>query len=153
MAKKFKLTNNSIDISEANTTVYQIEALRDFGNVKKGDRGGFIQSEDNLSQEGNCWVYDMSKVMGNARVSGNARVLDSAWLSDNAQAYDNAVISDSILSYNAKVYGNAIVKERAWITGNAKVYDNAEVCCYNACVYGDAAASPCTAASPYTHAL
>src|SRR5574344_78780 len=115
MAKKFKLTNNSIDISEANVTVYQIEALRDFGNVKKGDRGGFIQSEDNLSQEGNCGVYDMSKVMGNARVSGNAMVLDRAWLSDNAQAYDNAVISDSILSYNAKVYGNAIVKERAWI--------------------------------------
>lgn len=54
MTKKFKLTNNSIDISEANVTVYQIEALRDFGNVKKGDRGGFIQSEDNLSQEGNC---------------------------------------------------------------------------------------------------
>lgn len=35
MTKKFKLTSNSIDISEANVTVYQIEALRDFGNVKK----------------------------------------------------------------------------------------------------------------------
>ena len=35
MTKKFKLTNTSIYISEANTTVYQIEALRDFGNVKK----------------------------------------------------------------------------------------------------------------------
>lgn len=78
MTKKFKLTNTSIDISEANVTVYQIEALRDFGNVKKGDRGGFIQSEDNLSQEGNCWVYDRSKVMENARVSGNAGVLDDA---------------------------------------------------------------------------
>lgn len=27
MAKKFKPTNNSVDISEANVTVYQIEAL------------------------------------------------------------------------------------------------------------------------------
>lgn len=87
MAKKFKLTSTSVDISEANVTVYQIEALRDFGNVKKGDRGRFIQSEDNLSQEGNCWVYGDAKVYGKATVFGNAEVCGHAKVYDNARAY------------------------------------------------------------------
>ena len=50
---------------------YRIKALKDFGDVKKGDIGGLIEAEKNLSQEGNAWVYE------DARVSGNARVTDS----------------------------------------------------------------------------
>ena len=46
----------------------RIIALRSFGDVKKGDIGGYVESESNLSQEDSCWVY------GDARVSGNARV-------------------------------------------------------------------------------
>ena len=34
-----------------------IRALINFGNVKKGDIGGRIDNYDNLSQEGDCWVY------------------------------------------------------------------------------------------------
>lgn len=37
-------------------TLYSIRALRDFGDVKAGDFGGWIESEDNLSQAGDCWV-------------------------------------------------------------------------------------------------
>lgn len=47
------------------TTLYQIEALKDFSDVKSGDLGGWIEKESNLSQEGNCWVS------GNAMVYGN----------------------------------------------------------------------------------
>ena len=46
----------------------RVIALRDFADVKKGDVGGRIQNEKNLSQDGNARVY------GNARVSGNAQV-------------------------------------------------------------------------------
>lgn len=55
--------------------LYRIEALKDFSDVKAGSLGGYIESEDNLSHDGNAWVYD------NARVYGNARVYDNAsWL-------------------------------------------------------------------------
>jgi len=52
---KYELTNQKVYID--NKTLYRIRALKDFENVKNGDLGGYIRSENNLSQEGNCWVY------------------------------------------------------------------------------------------------
>ena len=51
MENKYKLTEESI--SYFGKTLYRIEALKDFANVKKGDKGGYIEKEDNLSQRGN----------------------------------------------------------------------------------------------------
>ena len=88
MTKKYKLTDETMDW--LGRTLYRIEALRDFGDVKGGDRGGWIESEDNLSHEGSCWVF------------GNAGVCDRAWVSGDAKVYDNARVHD-----NAMVSGNA----------------------------------------------
>ena len=38
-------------------TLHRIKAVRSFGNVQEGKLGGWVESEENLSQEGNCWVY------------------------------------------------------------------------------------------------
>ena len=38
MEKKYKLTNETININ--GTTLYRIEALKNFFGVKKGDKGG-----------------------------------------------------------------------------------------------------------------
>ena len=62
MKKKYKLTEESVVIN--GKFLHRIEALRDFGDVKKGDKGGFIEKEENLSQYGDCWVYDDAKVFG-----------------------------------------------------------------------------------------
>lgn len=48
--------------------LYRIEALKDFGDVKAGDLGGYIESEDNLSRDGNAWVGANTLVGGNAWV-------------------------------------------------------------------------------------
>jgi len=32
----------------------QIVAIRDFGNIRNGDIGGWLSNEHNLSHEGNC---------------------------------------------------------------------------------------------------
>ena len=56
--------------------LYRIKALKDFRDVKKGTVGGYIESEQNLSQEGDAWVSGDARVSGNARVSGYARVLN-----------------------------------------------------------------------------
>ena len=33
---------------------YRVKALRDFNDVKKGDIGGYVEGEKNLSQYGDC---------------------------------------------------------------------------------------------------
>ena len=88
---KYKLTKNTKEVS--GITLYQIQALKDFGNVKKGNLGGWIEGEENLSQEGNCWVYGDDWVSGDAVVSGDAKVSGDAWGYGNAWVYDDAVVS------------------------------------------------------------
>ena len=71
--KKFKLTSEFIvDIS--GVKLFRIKALIEFGNVKAGDLGGYIEKEENLSHMGNAWVSGDAWVSGNAWVSGDARV-------------------------------------------------------------------------------
>ena len=82
--KKYKLTKESIEW--CGKTLFRIEAVAAFGTVAKGEKGGFIENEENLSQDNDAWVYD------NAQVSGNARVSDNAWVSDNAQVYGDRLI-------------------------------------------------------------
>ena len=92
--KKYELTQNSITLN--NKTLYQIKALKDFGLIKKGNLGGYIGSEKNLSHDGNCWV------------SENAQVYGNVWVSENAQIYGNARAYGKAEVYgNAHVYGNA----------------------------------------------
>lgn len=123
---------------EETYNLYRIRALKDFGDVKAGDLGGYIESERNLSQEGNCWVSDEARVYDNAKVSGNARVYNDAKVFGNAQIYDNAGVFDDTEVYgNAKVYGKAEVSESAEVFGKAQVFGNTGI--YNeAKVYDNA---------------
>ena len=142
MSKKYKLTDETINLNGA--TLYRIEALKDFGEIKKGDKGGFIESENNLAHEGDAWVSDNAHVYGDACVFDNARVYNNAFVSGYAQVYGNARVYG-----NACVYDNARVCDYAWVADNARVYGDANVCddssvfgstCVydNAHVYGDA---------------
>ena len=74
--KKYEIT----DIQHPDYSfLHRIRALRDIRyGVEAGDLGGFIESEKNLSQEGDCWVSGNAQVYGNARVSGDALVCGSA---------------------------------------------------------------------------
>ncbi len=65
-------------------TLSRIRALKDFGDVEAGDLGGWIEKEENLSHEGDCWVYDEAKVYGKARVCGKAKVYGKARVCGNA---------------------------------------------------------------------
>ena len=103
-------------------TFKRIRALIDFGNVKKGELGGFIEKEENLSYAGNAWVYGDAEVYGDARVYGNAKVYDDAEVYGNARVSGNAKVYD-----DAWVYGNARVSDDAEVSGNARVSGNAEV--------------------------
>ena len=92
---KYKLTDEKIKHNDK--TLYRIQALKDFGDVKAGDLGGWIESERNLSQEGNCWVADNALVYGNAEVFGNAEVSGNAWISGNARISGDAELKNGYI--------------------------------------------------------
>ena len=84
--KKFKLTSEFIvDIS--GVKLFRIKALIEFGNVKAGDLGGYIEKEENLSHMGDAWVS------GDARISGDAQVFGDAWVFGDARVFGYARVS------------------------------------------------------------
>ena len=118
--KKYELTSETKVIN--GVEVHRIKALKSFGNIKEGDLGGWIESEKNLSQDGNAWIFDNATVYDNARVGGDAKVRDNARVGDNAKVRDNAWVGE-----NAWVNGDALVGGDAWVNGNSLVGGNAEV--------------------------
>ena len=132
--KKYELEESTIQYGERK--LHRIRALRDFGNVKKGDIGGFVESESNLSHEGTCWIYDNTKVYDKARVSDNATIhgdtiiKDRALVCDNASIYGNAIIRDNtIVKCNSEICGNAVLKDNQVLMGKliSKVEDFIEI--------------------------
>ena len=81
--KKFELTSESI-VNIFGKRLFRIKALIEFGNVEEGELGGFVEKEENLSHEGDAWVYGNAEVSGNARVYGDAKVCGDAWVCGNA---------------------------------------------------------------------
>lgn len=69
--KKFELTSEFVT-NISGTKLFRIKALVEFGDVKAGDLGGYIEKEENLDHDGDAWVYGDAQVSGDARVSGDA---------------------------------------------------------------------------------
>lgn len=126
MQHKYRLTNETKKVQ--GETVYRIQALRDFADVKTGQLGGFIASENNLSQFHTAWVYD------------SACVLRNAWVEEDSKVKGKAVVKgDARISGHAKISGNATIAGYSWIEEDARVTGWASVrgeshICGNACV-------------------
>lgn len=99
--KKYELTDEKLR-KHWGKTLFRIKALRDFGDVKTGDLGGFVEEECNLSHYGVCWVYN------------NAQVYDDAYIHDNAKIFDNVEVSEG-----SKIGGST------WVRGDVKIDSNA----------------------------
>lgn len=120
MERKYEFTNYSIIYN--GHRLHQIRAVKDLEDVKKGTRGGFIESEFNLAHIGECWVAD------NAFVYETACIIDNARIYNDAHIYGEACISGNAKIYHdAEVYDHAHVGDYAVICGNAKVYENAGI--------------------------
>jgi hypothetical protein len=83
--RKYRLTEETMEW--CGHTLHRIEALKDFGDVKAGDRGGFIESEKNLSQDGDAWVYRDVSYIREARVYREACVYGEACVSGSDRVY------------------------------------------------------------------
>nr|DAE97148.1 MAG TPA: Putative transferase, nesg, ydcK, Structural Genomics.38A [Caudoviricetes sp.] len=104
--------------------LFRIKALISFSGIGKGEVGGYIASEKNLSQYGNAWVYGNARVYGDAEVYGNARVS-----------------GDAEVSGNARVYGDAdyIVFKNTWSSGRYFTYTKSNKNWRVGCFYGSGA--------------
>ena len=82
--RKFEFTGEikTISLLFRTATLHRIRAVAEFGLVKIGDLGGWIEKEENLSHEGKAWVWGNAEVWGNAKVWGNAEVWGNAKVSD-----------------------------------------------------------------------
>ena len=96
MEKKYILTEEAKEVG--GHILHRIQAMRDFGGVQKGDLGGWVESEENLSHDGDCWIFD------NGRVFGDGRVSDNGWVSDNGKVSDDGwVFGNAKIGFNAYI--------------------------------------------------
>lgn len=129
---KYKLTQNTKEVKDK--TLYQIQALKDFHDVEKGDLGGYIEKELNLSQQGYCWVYDNAMVFGNAQLFDNVMAYNNAMISDNVRITDNVTIFDNVsisgnvlITDNVSLYGDVSIFGDVMISGNTKISGNVSI--------------------------
>ena len=102
-------------------TLHRIQYCKDINEkTKKGTLGGWLESENNLSQNGFCIVRK------NAKVWGNAKILDDAVVSDNACVFDDAMVfQDAYVTNDAQIFNKAFVLGFSKITNSAKIYNYA----------------------------
>lgn len=111
---------------------FRIRALIDFGDVKRGDIGGLVQYEHNLSHDGDCWIFQDARCVGTGRVEGNAKILERASVYQDGRVYDDAIIGgDAEICGSSKVFDTSLVigklKVRyADIGGNAEIHSQSD---------------------------
>jgi NDP-sugar pyrophosphorylase family protein len=136
-----KLLNKKYTLSETvkvgQKEFYRIKAIKSFGNIAEGEYGGLVESEDNLSHDGNCWIYRGAMASDNSRVRDNAQLKDFSAISGNALIEGKAIISgfsevtqSAVIRDNSKVYdvslisGNSLICGSAIITGKTVIHNN-----------------------------
>ena len=105
---KFEMVQHDFVLRNTSSVAYRIKALRDFGDVRAGDLGGYIETENMLSHEGNCWVYDSASVVKGGCVKGDAQVRDEA------------IIIESIIDGTSKISGKARISTSS-ISGQVSI--------------------------------
>lgn len=90
----YKIVRDESRVMSVDKKVYRIEALKNFSDVKKGDKGGYVQSLTSIGQSGKAWVYDDAIVSGTATVTGDATVKGNSHIHSMVKLRKNASIID-----------------------------------------------------------
>lgn len=146
--KKYVLLKNE-SIVVNGVTLYRIEAITSFrtrfGKIQAGDKGGYVESEENLNHAGCCWIWDDAKVYsgatvhGDAQVCGKARVFDFAGVTNEAIVHgcavvhgkkclvcDAAEVCEDARIWSSRIGDYSIVKGDS-IVQDSTVYSNSEI--------------------------
>ena len=140
--KHFMLTDETINYE--GVVLHRIVATKPLEHIEvvEGDRGGFVQSEDNLCGSG--WVgddaIDMERavVRDHAIVRGNALVRGDSWITDDARVDDHAIITGSTnIAGHSIVCGYCFVRN-ASVSGTVAISESARIDGVDVSIYGDA---------------
>ncbi len=110
---------------------YRIKALKDLqlitGEiVKKGDLGGLVSGEHNLSHEGNCWIEFEARAFGDSKVIDNAVLKEGSGAFGNSTVSGNAALKDySCAEGNSIVSGNTVMLDNSCAKGDSRISGNA----------------------------
>lgn len=112
--------------------VRRIQAIRNIedkdGNIvaKKGEKGGFVQSQNNLSVFGGAWVKDEAVICDEAVVYQDGLAAERALVFHYGSVSGHAkVLGDSCLFEKGVISGMAQMKGKSKLHGHAKVYGSA----------------------------
>lgn len=154
--KKWEFTGETKVVTDEYEKPHTVKRIR---RLSDGKVGGWIDTEDTLSQYGNCWiddeavVFNHSFVDGDAVVSGHAKVSnciirDKAQVHGKARLYGSELYGPSVVKSNAIVRGEASIDDGSLIDGNAVITGKATVwgsrVDQNARVDGEASVGRCS---------
>lgn len=122
MKKKYEILKNGI-----------IKVLRDFGDVKKGDIGGVVSSEYNLSHSGDCWIDYDSKAINRSKVMDNAKVVRSvitncAMVEGNSKIVNSTIAGSAVVAGNSLIDSNSTIKEHATVKNSTVIHSIVRDC-------------------------
>ena len=125
--KKYGFTGE--EVSFDGSKLKRIVALKEFGDVSIGTIGGWIENETNLSQTGDCWVYQDACVYQNAMLIENSKVLKNSEIKGNVIVGENSIVDKSTIFGNVedipiKILGNTKIKSSS-LKGEIETNDNA----------------------------
>ncbi|MBV8873138.1 MAG: hypothetical protein JO014_10460 [Metakosakonia sp.] len=105
----------------------QIIAVRDFGDVTAGTVGGWVEDETTLSQEGDCWIYDVnSMVFANSHVRDDARLTQPCLVCHDVEIGGNSWVDAAELSHGAVLSDNVTV-QTSTVRGACHLFGNARI--------------------------
>lgn len=114
---KYTLLKDDYIVLKNKTKLFRIMALRDIVTDKiivlAGQKGGYVESERNLSQYGNSWIFDGSVVRDNAFVCMDAIIEGKSELCGEVYVSDQARVNSSKLCDNAIVTNTSELKHCA----------------------------------------
>ena len=108
----YKIVVDKSRIYNSKVKVYRIEAIKNFSDVKKGDKGGYVSDLSSIGQSGKSWVYDDAIVSGPARVTANATVHGNSHIMSNVRLRGDAQIKDMIIQNDKK--SDLIITSSEW---------------------------------------
>ena len=115
--------------------LHRIKALADIGDhVMEGDYGGFVESMENLSHDGGCWIYEHAICCGSALVEGEAKLLGNAMARDHAVAGGDAMLLDRAVAEGNCCIRSGRVQEDARISGYAMITAQEVECGEGTCI-------------------
>lgn len=128
LGKKFELVDDDTVVVDG-VTLYRVRAVRDFGGtrrgrrvvVKRGELGGYVASEDCLSQEGLAWVYSEAKIV-DGYVTGSSSLFGRSVLKGGGRLVHDVELRDDVVVDGQVVLNGVItLRDRVKMLGTIRV--------------------------------